>query len=260
LWWLSCGVVLAGLAIIQSGRAQSGVPAAGFMPVNLVGLGSPNALSADGAVIVGQFVPAGATNVHAFRWTEAGGQVDLGGLFGVDVGATSASDDGSVVVGFGDAPWRLTPQTGMVPLIPFPPGFNSGQANDVSAGGAVVVGTINGPNLPGGVGFWEPFRWTAATGYVPLGNLGAPQTNGAAVSADGAVVVGSSNFGSHVEAFRWSAQTGMIGLGAVPGFSNSLANDVSADGTVVVGSGQSFEQAPVSLDGTGRNGQPWRFS
>jgi len=242
--WMSCGVVLACLGVIQSGRAQSGVPAAGFTP--LIIAGSPNALSADGTVIVGQFTPTGATNVHAFRWTEVSGQVDLGGLFGVDVGATSASADGSVVVGFGDAPWRLTPQTGMVPLIPFPPGFHSGQANDVSADGTVVVGTINGANLPGGVGFWEPFRWTPSTGYFPLGNLGAPQTNGAAVSADGAVVVGFSNFGSHVEAFRWTAQTGMVGLGTVPGFPNSMASDVSADGTVVVGTfAVNFAEAPA---------------
>ena len=94
---MSCGVVLACLGVIQSGRAQSGVPAAGFTPLNIAG--SPNALSADGTVIVGQFTPTGATNVHAFRWTEVSGQVDLGGLFGVDVGATSASADGSVVVG-----------------------------------------------------------------------------------------------------------------------------------------------------------------
>jgi len=243
---MSVGVVLASLGVIQSGRAQSGGPAAGFLPLNIVG--SPNALSADGTVIVGQFVPAGAMDFHAFRWTEAGGQVDLGVLAGFGgSGATSVSADGSVVVGFADQlggmppPWRWTAQTGMVPLVPMPPGFFSGRANGVSADGTVVVGTINGANLPGGVGFSEPFRWTASTGIVPLGNVGAPQTSGTAVSADGAVVVGSGNFGftpsgPHVEAFRWSALTGMVGLGAVPGFSNSMANAVSADGAVVVGS------------------------
>ena len=248
---MSCGVVLACLGVIQSGRAQSGVPAAGFTPLTIAG--SPNALSADGTVIVGQFTPAGATDVHAFRWTEAGGQVDLGLLAGFDEsGATSVSADGSVVVGFAGQffrmppPWRWMAQTGMVPLFPIPAGFFSGAATDISADGAVVVGSINGANLPGGVGFFEPFRWTAATGIVPLGNLGAPQTTGAAVSANGAVVVGFSNFGSHVEGFRWTAQTGMVGLGTVPSFPNSMASDVSADGTVVVGTfAVNFAEAPA---------------
>jgi uncharacterized membrane protein len=60
-------------------------------------------------------------------------------------------------------------------------------------------------------------------------------------------VVGFTNFGyPHVEAFRWTAQTGMVGLGPVPGFSNSVAYDTSADGTVVVGTTDAFfEEAPA---------------
>ena len=251
--WMSCGVVLACLGVMQSGRAQSsGSASGGFMPLNIVG--SPNALSADGTVVVGQYLPAGAADVHPFRWTEAGGQVDLGLLAGFGGGgATSASADGSVIVGFAGQfyqmppPWRWTTQTGMVALAPMPAGFFTGQANDVSADGTVVVGTMSGATLPSGVGFFEPFRWTAANGIVPLGNLGGPQTTGAAVSADGAVVVGFTNFGNfHVEAFRWTAQTGMVGLGTVPGFSNSVAYDTSADGTVVVGTTDAFfEEAPA---------------
>jgi probable HAF family extracellular repeat protein len=111
--WMSCGVVLACLGLIQSGRAQSGVPAGGFMPLNIVG--SPNALSADGTVIAGQF---GAPDVHAFRWTEAGGQVDLGVLAGFDFsGATSISADGSVVVGYYREALALAHTLGMRPLI-----------------------------------------------------------------------------------------------------------------------------------------------
>ena len=41
------------------------------------------------------------------------------------------------------------------------------------------------------------------------------------------------------EAFRWTQATGMVGLGDLPGGSfNSIAWGVSADGSVVVGTGK----------------------
>ena len=59
------------------------------------------------------------------------------------------------------------------------------------------------------------------------------------VSADGAVVVGRSNYANaqgRTEAFVWTAEAGMIGLGDFDGGNiDSEANAVSADGTVVVG-------------------------
>ncbi|MCK6457471.1 MAG: PEP-CTERM sorting domain-containing protein, partial [Phycisphaerae bacterium] len=64
-------------------------------------------------------------------------------------------------------------------------------------------------------------------------------------SAGGAVVVGYSNsvntgLPPNAEAFRWTANDGMIGLGDLPGSGFwSEARGVSADGTVVVGSGRS---------------------
>ncbi|GAB6164712.1 hypothetical protein JCM19992_07120 [Thermostilla marina] len=45
---------------------------------------------------------------------------------------------------------------------------------------------------------------------------------------------------SNVQAFRWTAEGGMIGLGDLPGGNvASMAEDVSADGAVVVGGGHS---------------------
>ena len=59
------------------------------------------------------------------------------------------------------------------------------------------------------------------------------------VSADGSVIVGSSNYDSGLaEAFRWTAETGMVGLGDLPGGAfSSQALGVSADGSIVVGHG-----------------------
>jgi probable HAF family extracellular repeat protein len=56
-----------------------------------------------------------------------------------------------------------------------------------------------------------------------------------AVSADGAVVVGSAkNAAGYYRAFRWTASGGMQGLGTLGG-DLSMALGVSADGSVVVG-------------------------
>lgn len=78
--------------------------------------------------------------------------------------------------------------------------------------------------------------------FTPLGDLpgGVFSSSASAVSADGAVVVGSSGGGAGREAFRWDADGGMQGLGDLPGGSfQSQARGVSADGTIVVGSSRS---------------------
>src|ERR1019366_4153178 len=61
------------------------------------------------------------------------------------------------------------------------------------------------------------------------------------VSADGSVVVGGSGFQpTYVgtpsnRAFRWTAGSGIVSLGYLPGYNDSLAAGVSADGSVIVG-------------------------
>ena len=70
-----------------------------------------------------------------------------------------------------------------------------------------------------------------------LGTLGGGFSNGAGVSADGSVVVGSSYLsdGTTEHAFRWTSTGGMVDIGSLGG-TVSYANGVSADGLVVVGS------------------------
>ncbi len=79
-----------------------------------------------------------------------------------------------------------------------------------------------------------------AASFTPLGDLagGSFRSIGWGLSADGSVVVGSSNSASGTEAFRWTAGGGMVGLGDLDGgvFWSSV-NGVSADGSVVVGLG-----------------------
>jgi len=110
-------------------------------------------------------------------------------------------------------------------------------ASVVSEDGGIVFGTSTSffSTFTG-----ECFRWTEATGMLPIGALpGIPKptcvTNGS--SRDGSVVAGWSSSPKGLQAFRWTESGGMIGLGDLPaGPFHSRANDVSGDGNVLVGS------------------------
>jgi probable HAF family extracellular repeat protein len=130
------------------------------------------------------------------------------------------SRDGSVVVGAPAFHW--TPATGLT--LVQPPCIAAFGAN---FDGSVLAGYCwsNNGNLP--------FRWSAATGLQML----HPYPINAvaeAVNADGSVIVGGMHF-PYNRAFRWTAATGVVDLGTPPNLSSSWALAVSADGTVIVG-------------------------
>jgi probable HAF family extracellular repeat protein len=164
----------------------------------------------------------------------------LGSLEG-EVGQSAAigiSGDGRVVVGWsrgatsGTQAFRWS-SDGMRALAG-PRDGESSVAHDASSDGSVIVGHVRSDSTR-----VEAFRWTAASGIVGLGDLpgGRFDSKARAVSADGSVVVGTSDSASGLEAFQWTRSAGMVGLGDLPGGRfQSQANAVSADGAVVVGS------------------------
>lgn len=111
--------------------------------------------------------------------------------------------------------------------------FGGAFPTDLSADGKVAVG------------FWqselrgtEPFRWTEAGGMQSLRGDGFYGSGGLNVSADGAVVIGTSFTPSGVGAFRWTAVDGMQGLGGFPSdplYAIVSAQGLSADGKTAVG-------------------------
>jgi probable HAF family extracellular repeat protein len=227
---LLVAVVLNAAAVDQLVAAQysftpaSELPGGGFN-------GIAEAISGDGSVIVGRGF--GENRAEAFRWTATDGVTSLGYLPGGGSvsGALGVSDDGSVVVGYSDDQWRVfgpqafrwTAESGMTAL-----GTRGGEfgasARAASASGLVVVG------YDGGRGF----RWNAAEGLQTLGS----GNNATDISADGAVVVGTSYVAGGSRAFRWTATDGLVVLRE-----NSYASAVSADGAAVVGGDASARQA-----------------
>jgi probable HAF family extracellular repeat protein len=174
--------------------------------------------------------PALGASIHRIR--------DLLGIEARSVFAVS--DDGSVVVGQGDAgAFRWTSDGGMAGLgtLGGAPFFSGAQG--VSDDGSVVVGWSYSD-----ASGREAFRWTSAGGMIGLGDLPGGRFDSEAkhVSGDGSVVVGGSSSASGYvsEAFRWTSDTGMVGLGDLPGGDfQSGANASSRDGSVVVGYGSS---------------------
>jgi probable HAF family extracellular repeat protein len=127
-------------------------------------------------------------------------------------------------------------QTNSASFEPLGLGPNSVQsrAEDVSADGSVIVGTIWTIN-----GFFRPphaYRWTAGT-FQDLGTLNpnAHEAEAYAVSDDGSKVVGwARGLSGFQRPFVWTAASGMQELSNVPG-SDAKATDISPDGTTIVG-------------------------
>jgi uncharacterized membrane protein len=259
----------------------------------------PLAVSDDGSRIVGWSRGMSGSR-RPFLWTAAGGMQELIEVPGGDATATDISPDGLTIVGyfFDNAPeqaflWR----DGAVTLLGTLPGETDSFALAVCGNGNAVVGTtrsIGGrafrrtaaagiqelPPLIAGaptsandctndaviaVGFsgtkkaMPAVRWDAK-GPRSLGTLGGDFGTAEAVSANGAVVVGSSglrfvNGVSETSALRWTAATRKIAQlsrvledgGASTPFCHEpstcaagewflrFANGISADGNVIVG-------------------------
>lgn len=213
--------------------------------------------SADGTTIVGQCWrqhPNGIFFREAFRWTEEEGFVGLGDIPGGEEAshATDVTPDGSVILGIGSSSRGSAYRNEIIRWVNdemevlngFPNSERKGPG-DVSTDGSVVVGKfINWDGLQ------EAFRWTEETGPVGLGEIegGFRTLTAAAVSADGSVIVGTSETGRDVnlitEAFIWTEEGGARSLMNLletdygvdlQGWHLYSASDISADGRIVCG-------------------------
>lgn len=220
--------------------------------VDLMGNGGIPAVSADGSVFAGDVTATGGV-LNAGVRSATGPWQGLGSYPGVTTGCPDLSNvyeiskDGQVVVGLGwngctATAFRWDAVNGMVDLGPLGPGSTT-RANGVDEDGDVIVGWGTAA-----FGNRTPAIWVNGVGQL-LGSLDPfdPATGpgeAQAVSDDGSIVYGESNGST----FRWTAGGGLEDLGKLPGSVGADAAiplDVSADGTVVVGSnGNAFFGTP----------------
>ena len=189
----------------------------------------------------------GLSASQTFSWsTSRNKMISLGRLAGSEIPAiaTSASSDGSVVVGFSES-WNeiplqstrkvvlWTPEQGWIDLgTPFETPFGSSEHWDwnseprISANGSVVLAMSSGSL---GNKIW---RWTAE-GWSNLGqapNQSAWISGSQRISDYGSVIIANA----FNQAFRWTT-SGWVGLGVPTASTSFYANCMSSDGSVVVG-------------------------
>ncbi len=229
--------------------AETGLVAAGQLPG--ANFSTAFGISGDGLTAVGASGIWGSP-FQATRFTQAGGLLGLGDLpGGREVAqAFGVSYDGSAVVGFSEIvgpptgprsrAFRWTESGGMEDLGTLTDDLTS-SADAISRSGEIVVGFSSNPETSNG----EAFLWTETSGMQGLGHLPGGNFSRATDLSDNGVIVGGSSGPNNVgdpffftEAFRWTESGGMVGLGDLPGgLTFSIANAVSADGSVIVGTG-----------------------
>jgi hypothetical protein len=143
--------------------------------------------------------------------------------------------DGATVIGYtasanGDTPFRWNALDGIDDL------GARGQPRVVSDDGATIAGVTTTSQLRVDV-----FRWTAAEllAVAPAALSEIPDIDVVRLSADGAVVAGTSSVSGASAVFRFSTQNGLLLL---DGVRPAIFGDMTPDGDVIVGSasGESF--------------------
>jgi probable HAF family extracellular repeat protein len=195
----------------------------------------------------GNFIAGRLGTANIYRWTSVGGVELLPNLAGATQSiALAISGDATTVVGHQlvpapTKPYKWTAAGGTVPLAGT---SNGGTARGVNADGSIIVGSIPSPA--------SAVRWVSENEAHLFGANGAAY----AVNADGTVVVGHvtpPGPGTFGHAYRWvfngvtSDPPVETDLGVIAGADElqrrSLAQAVSADGSVVVGYSTRYDAA-----------------
>ena len=107
----------------------------------------------------------------------------------------------------------------------------------VSVDGSVIAGRLGLSDGPAAFRNSSAFRWSRQEGLVELESLndGDQRVSAGTLSADGMVAAGVSWDPVPTRAVRWVGTGPAENLGALPGNFGSVAQDMSADGSVIVG-------------------------
>jgi len=186
-------------------------------------------------------------NTYASRATavSGNGRVVFGWSDGIRIGDCWEPVDGDPANGCPDEDhaFRWTPTTGIVAL----------EASCDGGGGQICGGGVGGASYDGAIAVgWDhggggddedaPAWWYSDGSTGGIGNDGGASD----VSADGLLVVGGvgDTYPQSSGAFRYNIASGQYdALGTLPGASysgDSYASGISADGSIVVGTGGSF--------------------
>ena len=177
--------------------------------------------------------------------------------------AAAVSGDGNVAVGWstsasGKRAFRS--EGGAMSAVGILPGTSDSFANGVSRDGSVIVGACEFPDpvefSPTSPQRAEAVRWTADAGILGLDDAAEHSTIASSVSADGSVIVGSIEDrcqGCQIDttsAFRWTSEGGLASAVDSALGHLSIASDISADGSVIVGTNIAYDSSRTAVRST----------
>ncbi len=226
----SCIAIVALSITVPAGAVTPSIKGLGYLPASKVsGDSAAEEISADGTTVVGYNYNNDQTGI--FRWTDAGGMVEIvieehsmRDPFAISADGSAIFGTTSDCVGLPNV-FRWTQNNGKEIL------WSGGYAWDVSYDGSILVGDYRMPDNT-----YQASRWTAGQGNVGLGFLGDYNNSSATgISADGSVIVGISGDLDGGELFRWTAGNGMVSLGTLPGAAGVWDPAISADSSVIAG-------------------------
>jgi len=166
------------------------------------------AISANGEVAAGLSIDPSkplSAPYRAFRWTRTEGIVEVPGSEPHRLVPLALDMTGQRVAGLGTYPdhqsiaWYQDGTTPAVSIAPLPdPRLTSGTGNvGLSRDGTILAGTFS-VRISGSRTIQRAYRWTQATGPVPLDALGSDRAEVSAMSGDGRTIIGAidtSNIG-----------------------------------------------------------------
>lgn len=200
-----------------------------------IGEGAVRTVSGDGRVVIGSGTHSSWDGHRGWLWTREDGIKPLPSAFpdGNSMYPIAISFDGSMIVGNERSSGnphavRWTQQTGTV-IFDLNGQFEGSMAGNVTSAGIVAGRGLISGNQPG-----TPVQWTDAGGLEVLDELPLVREP-LLVSDDGTAIAGSTARLGSQSAFVWNGRDGIVHLGVLPHKDHSSVNDLSADGTVVVG-------------------------
>lgn len=200
----------------------------------------PRDISPDGSVVVGA-----DKNTLAHKYVD-GKAIYLGFLIGDNASAAyAASSEGKVIVGASGTNFLFDTSKAVrwdgpdITALEVAEGYTNCTATGVSADGRVIGGTCTKDG-------YQVVRWVDGV-FEPLGIADGVETcTDVIVSDDGAVVAGRCSIYPANRGFVWSEGAGFKLLPTLPGASNCVLSDVSADGAAAVGQCVSGNAGPGS--------------
>ncbi len=182
------------------------------------------AVSADGSYVVGSCQVVDGPNL-AVLWGPDGASMATGAAVDLTQGL-GISDDGLTSYWLASDGSTIAQTAGEQALL------TGNVADAFTPDGSVAVG-----RLDAGLGHLQAFRWTTDVGVELMQSLTETPDDGAvALSADGETAVGYASNGSAQVPVRWNASGEIEELPLLDGTTAGYANDVSEDGSVIVGS------------------------